>query len=234
LELPGGFMRQVAVYITKEVRKVERLHHDLLEFRPELEVREYLDRLARRLLEGHLNGDQAVTVQLSSWLPRLVGASDARIMTSALSIQETRLAIAREHGFPTWDDVAKDGFLRFEEGFEQAIQAIISGNLEHLEALLQEDPTLVHKRSPYGHRATLLHYVAANGVETHRQKVPRNAAHVARRLIRAGADVNATAMVYGKDSTALALLLSSSHPEDAGVREEVANVLREEGAIESH
>lgn len=226
-------MRQVAVYIPEDVRKVERLHHDLLEFRPELEVREYLDRLARRLLEGHLNGDQAVAVQLSNWLPRLVGASDARIMISALSIQETRLAIAREHGFPTWEDVAKDGFLRFEEGFEQGIQAVISGDLDDLETLLKEDQTLVHKRSPYAHRATLLHYVAANGVETHRQKVPRNAAQIARRLIRAGADVNATAMMYGKDSTTLALLLTSSHPKDAGVREEVAKVLREAGALES-
>jgi hypothetical protein len=50
--------------------------------------------------------------------------------------------------------------------FEAAVDAIVSGGPDALHALLETDPALVRARSPFGHHATLVHYVAANGVES--------------------------------------------------------------------
>ena len=54
-----------------------------------------------------------------------------------------------------------------------------------------------HAFQPAGARATLLHYVAANGVEGYRQLTPPNAVAIADALLDAGADVDALADMYG-------------------------------------
>ena len=92
------------------------------------------------------------------------------------------------------------------------------------------DPSLVHRRSSFGHRSTLLHYVGSNGVETYRQRVPMNLAEITRLLVEAGADVNATANMYGGGSTTLGLLVTSDHPAKAGVTGDVRKVLEAAGA----
>jgi hypothetical protein len=118
---------------------------------------------------------------------------------------------------------------RFSSGserFEAAVEAVIDGDIEMLDALLHEDPTLATVHSSRGHRATLLHYVAANGVEDERQRTPPTAVEIARRLVDAGADPNSTAEFYGSGpgSTALVGLVSSGHPYDAGLQEELVEV----------
>jgi hypothetical protein len=112
------------------------------------------------------------------------------------------------------------------ERFEAAVEAVIGGDAEMLRALLHEDPSLATARSTREHRATLLHYVAANGVEDERQRTPSNAVEIARMIVDAGADPNATAEFYGggPGSTALVALVSSGHPYDAGVQEELVEV----------
>jgi hypothetical protein len=97
-------------------------------------------------------------------------------------------------------------------------------------ACLFTDPSLVHRRSSFGHRSTLLHYVGSNGVETYRQKVALNLAEITRLLVEAGANVNATANMYGGGSTALGLLVTSDHPAKAGVSGDVLKVLVDAGA----
>ena len=81
--------------------------------------------------------------------------------------------------------------------FESAVEAVIAGDLATLESLLKNHPELVRARSLREHRATLLHYVAANGVEDYRQKSPKNAVAVAQMLLRAGAEADALADMYG-------------------------------------
>jgi hypothetical protein len=49
-------------------------------------------------------------------------------------------------------------------------------------------------------------------------------------LIDAGADVNATAQMYGGGSTTIALLISSSFSAEAGVMDDVVKVLADAGA----
>ena len=69
--------------------------------------------------------------------------------------------------------------------------------LRALKRILRDNPTLIRARSSREHGATLLHYVSANGVEGYRQRTPKNIVAIARLLLDAGAEVDATADVYG-------------------------------------
>jgi len=222
----------VDVYVAGEVRAVERLVEDCASEAgfEELPIRDRLDRLARRLLRAHREGDEAVAVSVTCWHPELVGASVAQIMAADLRLGDARETIAREHGFSSWAAVEEHGAAPPDPGFERAVDAVVHGDLETLGELLTAEPSLVTRRSDYGHRSTLLHYVGSNGVETHRQKVPANLAEVARTLLAAGAEVDAPADMYGGGSTPLGLLLTSVHPRAAGVLDEVARLLVKAGA----
>jgi hypothetical protein len=114
--------------------------------------------------------------------------------------------------------------------FEDAVEALIAGDRATLEQLLRAHPELVHERSTRDHRATLLHYVAANGVENVRQVTPPNIVDLARLLLDAGAEVDAEADMYGGGATTLGLVTTSAHPRAAGVQADLAALLLERGA----
>jgi hypothetical protein len=114
--------------------------------------------------------------------------------------------------------------------FESAVDAVVAGDLSTLESLLRGDPELVRARSARDHRATLLHYVAANGVEEERQKTPPNAVAVATFLLQAGAEVDALAAMYGGQCTTMSMLVSSCHPANAGVQIALAETLLDFGS----
>jgi len=113
--------------------------------------------------------------------------------------------------------------------FEQAVDATVLGDAAALERLLRDLPGLARARSPRPHRATLLHYLGANGVEEERQKSPNNAVEIARMLLASGAEVDAEADIYGK-STTLGLVATSVHPLRAGVQIPLLELLLEHGA----
>ena len=219
------------VYVSDEVREVQRLHHDLFtdEFR-QLAIRDQLDRQAQRIVEAHKSGNEAVVTHVKCWHPDLVGHSVDEIMNGEFTSDDARQTIAREYGFTDWSDVEQRGSQPPDPQFESAVDAVLRGNVGALRELLARKPSLVHEWSSFGHRSTLLHYVGSNGVETHRQVVPVNLAEVAQVLIDAGADVNATAEMYGGGATPIALLVTSSHPAEAGVVDEVVKVLLDAGA----
>jgi ankyrin repeat protein len=115
--------------------------------------------------------------------------------------------------------------------FARAVRAIITGDTEGLETELTAEPALVTARSASSHRATLLHYVAANGVEDALQRPVVNADDVARILLEAGAAVDAPCELYeGRYPTTLSLLVSSDHPAKAGVSARLVHVLCDAGA----
>ena len=219
------------VYASDEVAGVIRLHQDLFtnEFR-RLSIVEQLDAQAHRMLEAQRTGDAAATTHITCWHPELVGHPAADILARELTLDDTRETIAREYGFEDWSDAETRGTTPPDADFEAAVDAVLAGDVTTLRACLARTPTLVHRRSRYGHDATLLHYVGCNGVETHRQVVPRNLAEIAGVLLEAGADVDATAAMYGGDCTTLGLLVTSAFPAEAGVTDEVVRVLVEAGA----
>ncbi len=110
------------------------------------------------------------------------------------------------------------------ESFEAAAEAIVTGDANSLRTLLAGNRDLVRERSARNHRATLLHYLGANGVEQERQTSPHNAPDLARILLDAGSDVDAVADIYGH-STTLELVASSVHPRRAGVQTSLMEVL---------
>ena len=80
------------------------------------------------------------------------------------------------------------------------------------------------------HRATLLHYLAANGVEQYRQKTPPNAGEIARALLQSGAEPDALADMYGVECTTMSMLVSSDHPAKAGLQVALVELLLDFGA----
>ena len=148
---------------------------------------------------------------------------------------DARAIIAREHHFESWDQFAafaeamKDARSPVAQ-FEAAVDAIIVGDIATLERLLRANPSLVRARSTRKHHSTLLHYVGSNGVEGFRQRTPKNIVKVAEVLLDAGADINATADMYGGGSDTLGLAATSIHPVTAGVQNELMAFLLARGA----
>jgi ankyrin repeat protein len=175
------------------------------------------------------------------WLARL-DLTDEDIRAAVLTLDDARLALARWYDFRDWPaltayaaSVADRSSPAFE--FESAVEAVISGDLPALQSLLTRNPAIVHARSarithfdPPEHRATLLHYLAANGVEGYRQKSPSNAVAVANALLDAGADPDALARMYGGESTTLPMLVSSTPPANAGVQVPLVDALVDHGS----
>jgi hypothetical protein len=153
------------------------------------------------------------------------------------TLADAQFLIARAHGFESWaafarhigGDTAHDPR---DAEFERAADAIVDGDLETLAALLRANPKLIRERSSRVHHVTLLHYVAANGVEDFRQKTPTNAVEITRFLLDAGAEPDAVADTYGRDTlqTTMNLLVSCTHPADAGLQSAIAEALLDYGA----
>ena len=213
------------------VEDIATLHQELLKDYPgDLTVLEVLERQAQTLLTEHQNGNAVVCMQLSNWHPRFLRARPEAILVAEFSLEDARLTVAREHGFQDWQQVEMLDTVQFNPDFESAVDAIVSGDVDKLNALLQQSPNLVRETSPYAHKATLLHYVAANGVEMWRQRAPANAVAITQALIAAGAAVDAKMNVYGGQYDTMALLMTSAHPANAGLTEAIAAVLRDAGS----
>lgn len=215
-------------YESAEVRAVVELYGALLDRSSwSRDVGEQLHLLAQRLEMGHRVRHPGALVELSNWHPALIGRTAEQIWSSRLAAQDYLLTLAREHGYADRAAMKRAADERPQPEFERCVEAVIDGDVGSLDSALTRAPKLIAARSHWGHRATLLHYVAANGVEDYRQRVPGNAAEVVRCLIVHGADVGARANMYGGDQTTLALLLTSAHPRCAGVSDELAELLRQ-------
>ena len=166
--------------------------------------------------------------------PRFHGKSVSEVDAATLDLSDAQIVIAHQYGFQTWADlVAFTEAVRRDLAigqFEAAVEAVVSGNVATLRSMLRDHPALARARSSRRHRATLLHYVAANGVEDERQKTPANAVDVARTLLNAGADVDALADMYGATCTTMSMLVSSDHPARAGLHAALVETLLDHGA----
>jgi len=114
--------------------------------------------------------------------------------------------------------------------FERAADAIARGDAAALRVLLDEEPSLAQARSPRPHRATLLHYCGANGVEEDRQTAAACDPALLRLLLERGANPNATCLLYGGGATTLGLMLTGDRPVKAGTRVILAEILLRAGA----
>ncbi len=229
---------------------------DALPLPPRPNLDQYKKR-ARELLKASQSADPtAIRIWAATWIDALVRLSNVTLtpqlpvtidhwtdelekfarekLTESGTLTDAQFVIARAHGFESWPKLAAhiEALIRTNSSvgsFEQAADAIVIGDEAYLQKLLHDDPQLIRARSTRRHQATLLHYISANGIEGYRQKTPANIVPIAEFLLRAGADVNAIADVYG-GSTALALVATSVHPERAGVQEALLRLLLDHGA----
>ncbi len=148
---------------------------------------------------------------------------------------DVRAIITRGHFFEKWDQFVEYTAAVKNPGsavaqFEQAVDAVVTGDAASLERLLRDHPQLVRARSTRTHHSTLLHYVGANGVEGWRQRSPENAVQIAELLLDAGADIDAVADMYRGGCTTLGLTATSIHPKNAGVLRPLIDLFLARGA----
>lgn len=198
-------------------------------------IDEWAARWVRGLLALRPESGRAQDVRdADRYAHQVAGFARERLVPAGCALAQAHYVIARAQGFESWPRlVAHLEALRARtpvSTFETAADAIVTGDRATLERLLREDPGLVHARSSREHRATLLHYAAANGVENYRQQTPPNIIEIARLLLDAGAEVDAAADVYGGGATTLGLVVTSAHPRAAGVQLDLADLLLARGA----
>ena len=174
------------------------------------------------------------------WLPKKM--SEPELRRATLDVADAQLTVARWYDFADWPRLAEHVEAVTRDGssvstFESAVEAVTTGDVATLTSLLSDHPELVRARStrvthfdPPVHRATLLHYVAANGVEHYRQHTPDTAVDVATIVLQAGAEVDALADMYGGQHTTMSMLVSSSRPAEAGLQVALVDTLLDFGA----
>ena len=222
-------MTKVQVYVPKSTSEVGAMYETGSEA-PGSPVIELLRSRASKLLDALMNGNDAPHVVLSNWHPRMVGLGPEEILGTHPTAEDALLAVVREHGFSDIEEAEREGTGILDPEFEMAVDQTVNGEVDDLSDAIDRQPDLGNRTSAYGHRATLLRYVAANGVETVRQRVPSNAVDIVNLLVGRGADVNARARMYGGWHTPLPLLTSSAHPKPVGLMGALVDVLAKHGA----
>ena len=213
------------VYRHKTIKELELFYGDLLtKIGQYASVKDHLVALASRMWEGVQAKNEAVLNEISNYHYRHLGKSKSALMASGLLEEDCKQTIANEYGFRRWTEVEH---MRspYNHSFESAINAMLQGDLKEVKSHIAGSNGLVNYKSHYGHRATLLHYAASNGVELWRQKVPLNLPEIVAYLIETGANKKAKMKVYGGEYTAAELLPSSAHPREAGVASQLRNLL---------
>ena len=210
-------MMNVQVHADPQVKGLIELFDGLLgKHDSERPIPYYLEPLAERLLAGHANRDSGIAFTVSQKL----GVYDLEeIYRSKFTLDDAKFCIAKEHGYQGWEEVELDTNC-LDATFESIVDQMLAGDMDTLKEAISQNPNIVHQRSPYPHRATLLHYTSSNGVEGYRQVVPLNLADIVDCLLAAGADQTLDANVYG-GCAARDLLQTSKHPYDSGVIKDV-------------
>lgn len=191
-------------------------------------------REAGELIAALQSGDEDAGWRFKWAHPRFKEKTLSDVQAATLDLTDAQTVIAQEHSFRTWEELADFAHAVATDGpvtrFEEAVEAVVSGDAAALRSMLRDDPELVRTRSARRHHCTLLHYLGANGVENGRQKTPANAVEVAKLLLDAGAEADALADLYDAQCTTMSMVVTSCHPAGAGLQIALAETLLDHGA----
>ncbi|HUI85436.1 MAG TPA: ankyrin repeat domain-containing protein [Candidatus Binatia bacterium] len=201
---------------------------------------DHLRHQAKDLLKGQAAHDPGVAQRIREFHPRFSRATDAEIFEAQLKLSDVQLAIAREHGFPSWprlkrhiekptlaDQLNLPHHQRIDDaGFRHAVDLLDVGNVAGLRAYLRQHPELARQRvlfegGNYFRNPTLLEFIAEN--PTRHGRLPANIVDVARVILDAGATKSAL------DET-LMLAASSQVAHECGVQLALLDLLCDYGA----
>lgn len=190
---------------------------------------------AKELVDAHKAGDPRALDSIRWNHRRFRGQTDEQIRSGRFVLADAQQVIARGHHFESWAKLL-EYVATIERAdprvarFENAADAIVTGDIDALRTMLDRHAALIRERSSRAHRSTLLHYVSANGVEDYRQLTPPNILDITRLLLDRGAEVDAESEAYGGGSTTLGLASTSAHPRRRGVQNELIDLLVARGA----
>ena len=156
----------------------------------ETDVKWIADRV-HGLLRTRYSADPAALEQIRERHPRFEDRTDEEIRQAAFSVEDARLVYAKEHGFDTWDDLAKrvkvltaNPAAATAEAFLSAFVSLRSGDTDGFAALLRKHPCLAQERGTNGN--TLLNLAVSFGGTPEW----KGGLSPVKALLEAGADVN--------------------------------------------
>lgn len=212
-----------SVYIPKPVGQILEYYGPLLyHYEKGMTIRNRLEALAKHLWAGVVNDHDAICMQINNYHPGFIGQQWIEIKNNGFSKEDAYLTIAREYGFKDFESVPDK---QLNIAFERAVDILLEAREDPLEVALTANPGIIHLKSGYGHKATLLHYASNNGVELYRQVVPLNLPSLIRLLVSHGADLQATMDVYNGQYTLKELVATSAHPHDAGLHDAILSAI---------
>ena len=217
-------LKDIHIYEHPDVSSVRELHAGILKsFDYSDSILGLLDRMAGNLYEANAAGDPRSLVEIRNFLNS--GTQDEKEGMTRISLLEARDIMARQHGFADWEEAKYGGRNYLQPEFETVVDLLVSGKIKSLEEILNDHPHLVIQRSAFYHKASLLHYVSANGVEIRRQTVPQNLPEIVSLLIRFGAEKDARGYFYGRMMDTESLIRSGAHTQQAGVFDKIMHLL---------
>jgi len=211
------------VYIPDIVRQVRAWLSEVLPIVKDTSLRSYLSKIGEVIHQAVTHDDQRIRPVINNYHPQFLGASWSEILAKSLTLDEALDASAYYFGFAGYEEVPD---LIIDRGFEEAIDLMLTGDMPSFIEVIENDKSLLNKRSQFGHQATLWHYLGSNGVEIHRQVVPINIVEIIQLFLDWDIDPSVTMEVYGGQHTMKQLLVTSAHPREAGVLEKCIDILK--------
>ena len=110
--------------------------------------RESLESWARTILADHKAGRRWHMEFLSAYVPRFHGRSAEQILASEVTMDDAKLATARMHRYPSWDEMVSDikphdAWEFYDSPVIRASRAARAENLADLEQVVAEHPELL-------------------------------------------------------------------------------------------
>jgi ankyrin repeat protein len=199
-----------------------------------------LKRQANELHRLHREKKLSGAARIVAHHPRFTGQDPHSVLADKLALADIQLVIAREYGFESWAALkhrveASARMAKFEAHprFDEAVAAIVTGDVVRLREILTSAPDLVHARTNldpshgYFAGAMLLHHVAWN--PSRDEPVPSNIVEIASVLLDHGADVNASTLGTNGGTT-MGLLITSRMASEANASGPLMDLLIERGA----
>lgn len=213
------------IYKCKAVMEVQRFYGPLImDYSRYPRIKQHLYALAERMWEGIQVKHPWILQEFSNYHPEYLEKSSRELGHLKLNFEDCLECVASQYGYSNWS-IVDQLETEYDEDFQDLVNFIIHGQIDKLKSSLSNNPRLLSQESGYGHRANLIHYLAANGVEMWRQQVPLNSFEILVLLNDLGVDLKATMKVYDGNHSFEELLLSSDHAVQAGVVDTMSKLL---------